>query len=250
MGRCVAILGGTAVAGELAVELAGRRGIRVISTVAGRGRAPRLPAEVRVGGFGGPRGLADWLVSERVTAVVDATDPFADRISAAAAKAARYAGVPLVLLRRPAWRPGPGDEWHWADSLAEAAGMVPGLGTRVLLTAGSHGPAAFARSGRWFLIRCAEPPGLPLPPRKELVLARGPYTVDGERDLLTTHEIDLLVTRDAGGDHAARLVAARDLGLPVVVVRRPASPGVPVAGTVGEAVAWLGGVDGQRPPSG
>lgn len=240
--RCVAILGGTREARELAAELAGRRATRVISTLAGRVQRPRLPAgEVRVGGFGGPQGLADWLAAEGVTAVVDATHPFAERISASAAKAARYTGIPLILLRRPGWTPGPGDDWHWADSLTEAATMLPGLGARVFLTTGRQGLAAFARSDRWFLIRCVDPPGLPLPARKELILARGPYTVDGERNLMTTHDIDLLVTKDSGGDQtAAKLTVARKLGVPVVVVRRPAPPDVPVVATVDEALSWLG----------
>ncbi|GAB1516623.1 cobalt-precorrin-6A reductase [Actinophytocola sp. KF-1] len=242
MNRCVAILGGTSEARDLAAELAGRRGHRVISTLAGRVERPRLPAgEVRVGGFGGPQGLADWLAAEQVTHLVDATHPFAERISAAAAKAARYAGIPHVLLRRPGWTPQPGDDWHWADSLPEAAAMLPGLGTRVFLTTGRQGLAAFARSDRWFLIRCVDPPGLPLPARKVLVLARGPYTVDGERALMTGHDIDLLVTKDSGGDHtAAKLTVARELGVPVVVVRRPALPDVPVVATVDEVLSWLG----------
>ena len=245
MNRCVAILGGTREARELAAELDGRRGTRVISTLAGRVQRPRLPAgEVRVGGFGGPQGLADWLAVEKVTHVVDATHPFAERISAAAAKAARYAGIPHVLLRRPGWTPRPGDDWHWADSLTEAAAMLPGLGTRVFLTTGRQGLAAFARSDRWFLIRCVDPPGLPLPAAKELILARGPYTVDGERTLMTTHHIDLLVTKDSGGeDTAAKLTAARELAIPVVVVRRPAIPDVPVVATVDEVLSWLGSAE-------
>ncbi|MGB3441533.1 MAG: cobalt-precorrin-6A reductase [Actinophytocola sp.] len=243
MNRCVAILGGTGEARELAEELAGRRGTRVVSTLAGRVRQPRLTAgEVRVGGFGGPQGLADWFAAEKVTAIVDATHPFAERISAAAAKAARYAGLPLVLLRRPGWTPAAGDDWHWADSLAEAAAMIPGLGRRVFLTIGRQGLAAFARSDRWFLIRCADPPGLPLPAGKELILSSGPYTVDGERDLMTTHDIDLLVTKDSGGGHAAaKLTVARELHLPVVMVRRPTPPDVPIVATVDEALGWLGG---------
>lgn len=246
MNRCVAILGGTGEARELAAVLAGHRATRVISTLAGRVRQPRLPVgEVRVGGFGGPQGLADWLAAEKVTAVVDATHPFAERISAAAAKAARYAGIPLVLLRRPGWTPGPGDDWHWADSLPEVATMLPGLGRRVFLTTGRQGLAAFARSDRWFLIRCVDPPGLPLPVRKELILARGPYTVDGERDLMATHDIDLLVTKDSGGDlTAAKLTAARELRVPVVVVRRPTPPDVPIVATVDEALSWLGSAEG------
>ena len=121
--------------------------------------------------------------------------------------------------------------------------MLPGLGRRVFLTTGRQGLAAFARSDRWFLIRCVDPPGLPLPARKELILSRGPYTVAGERTLMTTHDIDLLVTKDSGGDHtSAKLTVARELRLPVVMVRRPMPPDVPIVATVDEALSWLGSV--------
>ncbi len=246
MTTCVAILGGTGEARELAAALAGRPGVRVISTLAGRVREPRLPAgEVRVGGFGGPRGLAGWLEAEGVTAVVDATHPFAERISASAAKAARYLGLPLLLLRRPGWRPGPGDDWHWTDSLTEAAALLPSLGGRVFLTTGRQGLAAFARSDRWFLVRCVDPPAPPLPARMRLLLSRGPYTLDGERELMREHDIDVLVTKDSGGDQTvAKLTAARELGVPVVVVRRPAPPDLPAVATVEEALSWLGSAAG------
>jgi precorrin-6A/cobalt-precorrin-6A reductase len=248
--RCVAILGGTDEARELAAVLAGRPGFRVVSTLADPVRGPRVPpGEVRAGGFGGPAGLAGWLAAEGVSAVVDATHPFAERISASAAKAARYAEVPLLLLRRPGRTPGPGDDWHWADSLEEAAALLPGLGTRVFLTTGREGLAAFARSDRWFLIRCADAPDPPLPARRRLVLSHGPYTVDAERDLMRVNDIAVLVTKDGGGDRAAaELTAARELGLPVVVVRRLAPPGVPSVGTVAEAVRWLDGTAGDVAP--
>jgi precorrin-6A/cobalt-precorrin-6A reductase len=242
---CVAVLGGTGEARELAALLHGRRGVRVVTALTGRVRAPRIPpGEVRVGEFGGPAGLAGWLEAERVDAVVDATHPFAGRFSAAAAKAARYAGVPLLLLRRPGWTPGPGDDWHWADSLAEAAAMVPGLGRRVFLTTGSEGLAAFARSDRWFLIRCADPPDPPLPARHVLLLDHGPRTLDDELALVRGHDVDLLVTRDSGGDRAAKLTAARELGLPVVVVRRPTAPHAPAVTTAADALDWLVGPAG------
>jgi precorrin-6A/cobalt-precorrin-6A reductase len=238
---CIAVLGGTGEARELAARLHGRRGVRVVSTLAGRVREPRMPVgEVRVGGFGGPAGLADWLEAQQVDVVVDATHPFAERISASAEKAARYAGIPLLLLRRPGWTPGPGDDWHWADSITEAATMLPGLGNRVFLTTGRQGLATFARSDRWFLIRCVDQPDPPLPARHVLVLDRGPYTVDGELALMRAHDVNLLVTKDSGGDQTvAKLTAARELGLPVVVVRRPAAPDVPTVATVEEALSWL-----------
>lgn len=245
MTRCVVILGGTAEARALAARLAARPGLRVVSTLAGRVREPRLPAgEVRVGGFGGPEGLAAWLLAERVDALVDATHPFAERISASAAAATRAARVPAVLLRRPGWTPGPGDDWHPVGSLAEAAAVLPALGERVFLTTGRQGLAAFAGSRLWFLVRCVDPPDPPLPARSEVLLARGPYTVDGELDLMRTHRIDVLVTKESGGElTVAKLTAARVLGRPVVMVRRPPPPDVPVVETVEEALSWLAGPD-------
>ena len=244
MKRCVAILGGTGEARELAGQLATRPDLRVISTLAGRVRDPRLPdGEVRVGGFGGSAGLAEWLRAEGVTAVVDATHPFAERISASAAEAARLAGVPILLLRRPGWTPGPGDDWRYVADLASAAAMLPG--ERVFLTTGRQGLAAFAGSPLWFLVRCVDPPEPPLPQRMELVLSRGPYTVDGELSLMRGHRVDVLVTKDSGGDlTVAKLTAARELGVPVVVVRRPPPPDVPAVATVVEAVSWLDSASG------
>jgi precorrin-6A/cobalt-precorrin-6A reductase len=213
----------------------------VVSTLAGRVREPRLPAgEVRVGGFGGPERMAEWLRAEQADAVVDATHPFAERISASAASATQRAGVPLLLLRRPGWTAGDGDDWRWVASLGEAAASLPALGERVFLTTGRQGLAAFAGSDRWFLVRCVDPPEPPLPARMRLLLSRGPYDLAGELALLREHHIDVLVTKDSGGDQTvAKLAAARVLGIPVVVVRRPAPPDVTVVATVDEALSWL-----------
>lgn len=237
----VLILGGTAEARELAAHLHDT-GVAVTSSLAGRVANPRLPAgAVRIGGFGGPDALAAWLTEHDVSAVVDATHPFAERISDSAAAAAPRAGVPLLRLERPGWTEGPGDRWRWVDDLADAAVAVPALGARVLLTTGRQGLAAFASvSEAWFLVRCVDPPAPPLPPRHELVLDRGPYTLAGERALLQRHAIDLVVTKDSGGEHtAAKLEAARERGLPVIVVRRPRRPAATAVATVGEALAWL-----------
>jgi precorrin-6A/cobalt-precorrin-6A reductase len=240
--RCVAILGGTGEARELAGRLAGRSDLRVVSTLAGRVREPRLPVgEVRIGGFGGPARMADWLRAEHVDAVIDATHPFAERISASAVEAARLAGVPVLLLRRPGWTARDGDDWRWVASLDDAAALLTALGERVFLTTGRQGLAAFAGSDRWFLVRCVDPPEPPLPARMRLLLSRGPYDLDGELAVMREHRVDVLVTKDSGGDHTqAKLVAARTLGLPVVIVRRPAPPDVPAVHTVGDAVSWLG----------
>ena len=239
-GATVLILGGTAEARALAEELHGA-GIHVISSLAGRVARPRLPVgEVRVGGFGGPQALAAWLVEHRIAAVVDATHPFAERISASAASACAAADVRLLRLERPGWTELEGDAWHWVDDLGQAAAAVPELGSRVLLTSGRQGLAAFAGDRKsWYLIRCVDPPDAVLPPRHEILLDRGPYTVEGELALIYEHSIDLLVTKDSGGSLTeAKLAAARQSRMPVIVVRRPPRPGVATVATVAEAATW------------
>ncbi|OQD57211.1 cobalt-precorrin-6A reductase [Streptomyces phaeoluteigriseus] len=244
MSAHVLVLGGTTEARELAAVLAAHPGVRVTSSLAGRVSRPgALAGDVRIGGFGGAEGLAAWLGEHGVHAVVDATHPFASGITANAATAASAAGRPLVVLRRPGWRPGPGDRWHPVGSLAEAAELLPALGRRVFLTTGRLGLAAFAHlTGPHFVVRSVEPPEPPMPPDTELVLARGPFTVTDELALLREHRIDVLVTKDSGGAAtAAKLTAARRLGLPVVVVRRPPLPdGVTVVPDVAGALERLG----------
>jgi precorrin-6A/cobalt-precorrin-6A reductase len=238
----ILILGGTAEARELAARL-DAAGVRAVSSLAGRVTRPRLPVgEVRIGGFGGPAALARWLAERDVRAVVDATHPFAERMSASAAHAAPRAGVPLLRLERPGWSERPGDRWTWVANLEEAAAAISRLGaTRVLLTSGRQGLRAFAGvDGAWFLIRCVDPPEPPLPPRYELLLDRGPYTLEGERALLDAHAIDLIVTKDSGGPHtAAKLDVARARGLPAIVVRRPPRTAeVATVATVADAFDW------------
>jgi precorrin-6A/cobalt-precorrin-6A reductase len=236
----ILILGGTAEARALAARLHAD-GVAVTSSLAGRVSRPRLPeGAVRIGGFGGPAALARWLHVHGVDAVVDATHPFAERISASAASAAAEAAVPLLRLARPGWRERPGDRWHWVDDLDAAAAAIPGRGERVLLTTGRQGLAAFAGiEDAWFLVRCVDPPRPPLPPRHALVLDRGPYTLDGELGLIDRHALDLVVTKDSGGDHTrAKLDAARARGLPVIVVRRPPGSRVPAEESVAAAARW------------
>lgn len=239
----VLILGGTTEARALAAALAGRPELRVTSSLAGRVAEPRLPAgDVRIGGFGGVAGLAAWLREQHVDALIDATHPFAGTISRNAAEAAAAVHVPLLALRRPSWVLVDGDRWHPVACLDEAAAALPGLGTRVFLTTGRQGLAAFAHlDGLWFLARSVDAPESPPPPRTEILLDRGPFTLDGERAVLREHRIDVLVTKDSGGAATApKLTAARELGLPVVIVRRPAPPAdVPVAPDVPSAMAWL-----------
>jgi precorrin-6A/cobalt-precorrin-6A reductase len=209
--------------------------VRVISSLAGRVSDLRMPVgEVRVGGFGGVEGLVAFLRAEGVSAVVDATHPFASRITANAVEAARRVRVPYLLLRRPGWVEQPGDRWQWVDSLAEAARVVEGR--RAFITTGRQGLGVF-RDG---VARTVDPPEV-VASGVSVLLDRGPYTVEGELLLLREHGIEVLVTKDSGGEMtSAKLVAARRLGLPVVVVRRPPVPeGVPSVASVAAAVDWV-----------
>jgi precorrin-6A/cobalt-precorrin-6A reductase len=237
----ILILGGTGEARELAAELVAA-GVDVISSLAGRVRQPRLPAgPVRVGGFGGAAGLAEFLRAERITGVIDATHPFAEAITASAAQAAARAGVPLLVLRRPEWQAAP--SWDVvADIGAAAAAVRAWPGESVFLTTGRRDLDVFAADD-WhrFLVRAVDPPEGAVPPRMTLVLDRGPYTVEGESALMREHGVGLLVTKNSGGPMAAaKLEAARDLGVQVVMVRRPPLPAGSVAvATVAGAVRWI-----------
>ena len=236
----VLVLGGTGEARELAALLV-ERGVPVVSSLAGRVSRPRLPVgEVRIGGFGGVDGLARHLRESGVRAVVDATHPFARVISGNAAAACHSTGVPLLRLERPGWSAAPGAEsWHWVDDHDAAADTAAGLGERPLLTVGRQsldrftGPLGNARA----VVRVVDPPDHPLPEHWLVVRARGPYTEEGERELFTRHDIDVLVTKDSGGALTwAKMVVATELGVPVVVVRRPSSAhGVPVVASAVEA---------------
>jgi len=237
----ILILGGTGEARELAGELVAG-GVDVLSSLAGRVRQPRLPdGPVRVGGFGGAAGLAAFLSAERITAVIDATHPFAGTITASAAQAAAQVGVPLLVLRRPEWEPAP--PWQpVADIGAAAAAVRAWPGESVFLTTGRRDLDVFAADHRHrFLVRAVDPPDGPVPPRMTLILDRGPYTVEGESALMREHGVGLLVTKNSGGPMtAAKLDAARDLGVQVLMVRRPPLPaGTLAVATVADAVRWI-----------
>jgi precorrin-6A/cobalt-precorrin-6A reductase len=237
----ILILGGTGEARDLAAELVAAD-VDVLSSLAGRVRQPRLPdGPVRVGGFGGAEGLAAFLRAEGITAVVDATHPFAGTITAHAARAAAQAGVPLLVLRRPEWEDD--SAWGVVPDIRAAAGAVRAWpGESVFLTTGRRDLDVFAADDRHrFLVRAVDPPDGAVPPRMTLVLDRGPYTVEGESALMREHGVGLLVTKNSGGPMtAAKLRAARDLGVRVVMVARPPlPPGSVAVTTVAEAVRWV-----------
>jgi precorrin-6A/cobalt-precorrin-6A reductase len=237
----ILILGGTGEARELAAELVAT-GVDVLSSLAGRVQRPRLPdGPVRVGGFGGAEGLAAFLRADGVTAIIDATHPFAGAITANAAHAAAQAGVPLLILRRPEWKADP--TWDLvADIDAAAAAVQEWPGESVFLTTGRRDLDAFAADHRHrFLVRAVDPPDGPVPPHMTLVLDRGPYTMEGETSLMREHGVGLLVTKNSGGPMtSAKLDAARNLGVQVVMVRRPPlPPGSVAVATVAEAVQWI-----------
>ncbi|MCE9517082.1 MAG: cobalt-precorrin-6A reductase [Mycobacterium sp.] len=233
------LLGGTSEARELAVRLHAR--VEVISSLAGRVPDPALPVgAVRTGGFGGVDGLRQWLRDNDIDAVTDATHPFASTMTAHAASACAELNLPHMVLNRPPWDPAGSTV---VSSDAEAAAHVAARGhSRVFLTTGRSGAAAFRDSRAWFLIRVVTAPDIAdLPPDHELLLSRGPYRYDGERDLLTTHRIEALVTKNSGGDLTrAKLDAARDLGIAVVMIERPALPsGLHVVDSVDAAADWV-----------
>jgi precorrin-6A/cobalt-precorrin-6A reductase len=215
----ILLLGGTTEARALANRLSDHE---VISSLAGRVREPVLPdGVVRVGGFGGADGLATWLRDEKIDAVVDATHPFAARITRNAYAAAHQVGVRHVVLRRPGFPIRP--EYDVVPDVHAAASAIP-PGARVFLTIGRQQVSAFIHADAWFLVRAIDPPTV-MPPRHIVLLERGPFDVAGEVELIRRHRIDLLVTKNSGGDAtAAKLTAARELDVKVVMIDRPPLP--------------------------
>jgi precorrin-6A/cobalt-precorrin-6A reductase len=238
----ILVLGGTSEARSLAEALV-LQGVPVVSSLAGRVARPRLPAgEVRIGGFGGAEGLRDYLSDNSVSAVVDATHPFSEQISRNAARACADA-TPLLRLERPGWASAPGaDGWHWVDTHQEAGTLTATLGDRPLLTVGRQPLSAFVAplASSRALVRVVDAPSIELPPRWTLLQSRGPYDVSSERSLFSSHDVDVLVTKDSGGAYTwPKMQVARELDVPVVVVRRsPTTPGVETVTGVEAAAQW------------
>lgn len=243
--RPVLILGGTGEARRLAEALLAPHWkaapLRPILSLAGATERPLATlAEARSGGFGGAEGLASYLRAQQIAALIDATHPFAERISRNAIAAARVAAVPLLRLERPAWTPEPGEVWREVEDLAAAATLPP-PGARLFLAIGPGGAAPFAkRADLWCALRRIEPTSEPFPlPQGEWVVGRPPFTEAAEAELFARLGVAWLVAKNSGGDRA-KLRAARRLGLEVAMVRRPPPPeAVQRAETVDEAIDWL-----------
>lgn len=241
--RHVLLLGGTTEASALARLLASE-GIATTLSYAGRTEAPRTqPVPVRVGGFGGVTGLADYLRHHRVTHLVDATHPFAATMSAHAVEAARLAGVAHVALTRPAWEPVSGDHWTRVPDIDGAVAALAGPARRVMLALGRMHVEAFAvQPQHHYLLRFVDAPLQPLGlAHHSLIVDRGPFTATGDSRLMHAHAIDLVVCKNAGGNGAdAKLIAARNLGLPVLMIDRPALPERAKFYRPEDVLEWLG----------
>ena len=227
----------------MAERLAPRPDLDVRLSLAGRTSNPvPHPVPVRVGGFGGAEGLAQYLTAERIDRLIDATHPYAAIMSANADEAARLAGVPLLALRRSVWRPVAGDRWTEAADTHAAARALGEVPRRVFLALGRNEIAAFeAAPQHFYLVRSVDPVEPPLAvPHATYIRARGPFAEEDDRALLAAQAIDVVVSKNSGGDAAyGKIAAARVLGIAVILLRRPALPEVAAVETVDDAVAWL-----------
>lgn len=237
------ILGGTGDAVKLASLAMSIPGLEVITSLAGRTISPKaLLGEVRVGGFGGESGLVEYLQVENIDLLIDATHPFAARISWNAAGAVARVGIPRLMLIRPAWERLPQDNWIEVESVEVAVMAIPATVERIFLTIGRQQLATFAGlTDKWCLMRSIDPPdpSILLPPG-ELLLDRGPFSLEQELQLLRDYWIDAIVSKNSGGAATyAKIIAARELGLPVIMVQRPIVPDGDVVGDVSGAIEWL-----------
>lgn len=237
------ILGGTSEASALAREIAGRRDLDPVLSLAGRTRNPAPPPiPFRIGGFGGIDGLKAYLAESRTHAVIDATHPFAAQMSCNAAAACRDTATPLAVLTRPPWRPLPDDRWACVPDMEAAVEALGAAPRTAFLTIGGVQLAAFARAPQHrYVVRSIDhPASLALLPSHRLLLARGPFTVEDEIALMRREQIDILVTKNSGAAAtAAKLTAARTLGIEVVMIERPAPEPVPTFESVSDILAWI-----------
>jgi precorrin-6A/cobalt-precorrin-6A reductase len=239
----ILILGGTTEARLLADRLAHRPNFFVTLSLAGRTMRPaaqRVP--VRIGGFGGADGLASYLTAEHIDILIDATHPYAATISANAAHAAQISGAAFVALQRPPWIANARDRWTEVANAREAVQTLGAAPRRVFLALGRQELASFVEAPQhYYLIRSVDPVDPPLAlPHASYITARGPFREADERDLLEVHRIDVVVAKNSGGAASyGKIAAARTLGVPVVMLRRPTAPNVRAVETVDDALVWL-----------
>jgi precorrin-6A/cobalt-precorrin-6A reductase len=236
----VLILGGTGDAVALATQAAQLPHLEVITSLAGRTAKASAPGTVRVGGFGGAAGLAEYLRANQIHCLIDATHPFAHRISWNGAIATQQLPIPHLMLIRPAWEKTPADHWIEVANNATAAEVLPGLAAKVFLTIGRQELSAFAHlKNIWFLMRMIDLPSPPIP-NGEILLKRGPFSLQDERDLLENYDIGAIASKNSGGDATyAKIIAAQEMNIPIVMVQRPAMPEGEKVTTIEQALRWL-----------
>lgn len=241
----VLILGGTGDAVKLAAKLDNIAEIEVISSLAGRTNKPAaLVGQVRIGGFGGVEGLANYLQDNAIDFLIDATHPCAGQITCNAAIAARKVNIPHLMLVRPQWEKTAGDRWIEVESVEAAAKAIPASLHRVFITSGRQQLEPFLQRSliypeMWYLIRSIDPPDLQLP-NSQVLLDRGPFSLDRERQLLQDLRIQAIVSKNSGGEATyAKVIAARELGLPIIMVQRPVMPEGNKVTSIAEVIAWL-----------
>lgn len=238
----VLVLGGTGDGRALATEAAGN--FAITYSLAGRTRDPALPAavETRTGGFGGVAALAGWIADNRIAAVIDATHPFAAQIATHAEQAAAETDTPRLKLVRPAWDETAGDTWHHVPDVADAVSLLPAIGRAAFLSIGRQEIAPFADAkGVRLVIRSIDPPeNADNLADAVFITGRGPFTTAQESALLQAHAIDVVVSKNAGGAATyPKIAAARQAGIPVIMIDRPPPPPGPVVSDVGAAIGWL-----------
>jgi precorrin-6A/cobalt-precorrin-6A reductase len=236
------ILGGTADASLLAAEIA-RAGIDAVYSYGGRTRAPAdQPLPTRIGGFGGVSGLADYIRRENITHVIDATHPFAAEMSRNAVAACAETGTPLIALERAPWVKAPGDNWIEIADVNAAVAALPEAAANVFLAIGRQHIAPFAAKPQHvYTLRFVDPPEAPLPFAADVIVSRGPFTLEGELEMMRKRMIAWIIARNSGGDGArAKIDAARRLGLPVIMISRPQLPERLRVESVAAIMQWLG----------
>ena len=238
----ILILGGTTEASALAALMAGQPEIRATLSLAGRTQSPVLPPiPHRIGGFGGADGLAAWMRENTITAVIDATHPFARRMPFNVARACEICGVPRLTLLRPQWAAEIGDQWTEVETHEAAIAELGNAGKRVFLTVGRLELEAYANAPQHHdLARSIDPVTNSRLRNVTWLTARPPFTIEGERELMQAHGIQVLITKNSGGAATqAKLIAARELGVPVILIARPARPHGESVATAEEALALI-----------